>query len=86
LNCTPDADLSVFPDDDDLPATHVLATDPRRHQLADEPVDLSRDRAVGGKPTRAAGAPQGAEERKRRGSTSRRSALLSAAEIGSPAK
>ena len=51
-------DLPGFPDEDDLPATRGLATDLRRQQLADKPCDLSRDRDVGGKPTRTAGAPR----------------------------
>jgi hypothetical protein len=57
-NCTPNADLPGFPDDDDLLVTRALATDLRRHQLADKPFDGSPDRDVGGKPTRTAGAPR----------------------------
>ena len=37
LNGTPNADVPVAPDDDDLRAASVLATGPRRHQLADDP-------------------------------------------------
>jgi hypothetical protein len=71
LNGTPIADVPVAPDDD-LRAASVLVTGPRRHQLADQANPLHAGAPLSRASRPAPQAPQGAEERKRRGSISRR--------------